>query len=210
MGDFMIRLGILGVDSSHFDVFGDYFAQKRSMFQVSSVWGENLVQARDKISKFTPGAALYHSADEAVDHSDAVLVIPRFPEQHPQLASLAIRAGKRVYIDKPIGRSISDFTKELQEPSLRNLWMSFSACRFYDEVQSIQSKTASVTEIVGPFECNDLGDDIRFRDISFYGIHSIEMLLEIAQTIHFEKTGIKSIENGLRLELYARERLFAV
>lgn len=206
----MIRIGILGVDSSHFDLFGEYFSKNAPGFTVSSVWGENPEQAREKIANFTPTAKLSARASETIANSDAILVLPRFPEKHPALASEVLRSGKRVYIDKPIARSKSDFTAELRDPKFRDQWLSFSVCRFYDEIQTAANAQSPSVELIGPLECRDLGDDPRFRDISFYGIHSLEMALEIAGTIAFKERAIERIGDGLRLRLKNSERELTV
>lgn len=181
-----MKFVILGVDSTHTEAFCEAIAGSallRRDAQVIGFWGEDLAQARQKAEKLGV-SRVFGSLEEAVEAAEAVFVLGRFPESHFQPALKALKAGRPVYVDKPFVLSPTEAGQLISESrESRVPLMSCSVYRFASQVRELVSKGLaheySSFCLSGPRECNDLGNDPRFKDISFYGIHLIEIMLEV-------------------------------
>jgi len=183
----MIRFAILGTDSGHTEAYLELMNLAHSPFKdrarITKIWGEDADQTKKKASLFGVDT-LCANMEDALTDVDATLVLGRFPESHFIPAKLSLEKKLPTFVDKPfVGNS-----KEARELiAFSEKWgvplVSFSAYRFAQDVVKLKNdfkkdryKSALMT---GPSQCNDLGPDPRFKDLSFYGIHSVEALLEI-------------------------------
>lgn len=183
----MLKIALLGVDSGHFDVFAEILLKKGNTAAcIHSIWGENRAEAMDKSTRLGLDLKLIKDEiGEALEGADAAMVIGRFAESHLAPAMVSLSKKIPTFIDKPVANNLSEL-KEMIEVSkeAQTAFDSFSIYRFSETVASIkkfiQGKNISGIYLTGPRYCKDLGNDPRFSDIYFYGIHSVEILLEIA------------------------------
>jgi len=182
----VINVAILGVDSSHTNCFGDLI-QNNNLFNkkmsLACIWGEDYQQALQKAQEIgCPKVA--KSYNEAIECSDAIMVLGRFSESHLEPGLAAIRSKKPTFIDKPLVDSFLH-AKKLRDESLvyGTPIMSCSIYRLSRAVQEckefIAGRKVLGAYLTGPRYCLDLGDDPRFRDIFFYGVHLVEIFLAI-------------------------------
>lgn len=182
----VIRIAFLGCDSTHTEAFAQRINLNGAPFfniaRVVSICGEDLKQASEKASLLNiPKVASTY--EEALRGVDFAMVIGRFGESHYEAAMTSLKMGIPTFVDKPftieanLAEKLINFANEHQV----NLGSS-SPLRFAREVQDLKSINGDDYECVVvtvPASCTDLGSDPRLNSCFFYGIHGIEVLLEI-------------------------------
>lgn len=186
----MIRIALLGCDSTHTEAFASRingpdapFAQRA---RVVSLWGENAIQAREKAAKLAIGRVAA-SPEEALQDADFAMVIGRFADSHFKPARAALEHGIPTFVDKPFvpRRAEAETLAELSRAKRVPLCSS-SPLRFAKEVRALKQMLAgpgaawTCVAATAPATCTDLGPDPRLDSAFFYGIHSLEVLLELA------------------------------
>lgn len=185
----MIKIAFIGSDSTHTEAFGDILKSPDSPIsksaKVVSIWGEDSTQAHKKAKLLEiPKIAL--TVEDALIDVDLAMVITRFSDNHVELAEKALRKGVPTFIDKPFTTNVDEakyLTKLAKDLSIP--LCSFSPLRFSKEIielkQLINKDKGKPFSVHGsvPANCSDLGDDPRLQSPLFYGIHGLEMLLEL-------------------------------
>lgn len=184
----MIRIAFLGCDSSHTEAFANRINPLGALFngraKVVSIWGEDLSQATVKATALGIDRVAATPAD-ALEGVDLAMVIGRFGESHFAAAMAAIDAGLPTFVDKPFtvnnveARHLATMARKRGIPLA-----SVSPLRFAKEVAALKSQIATDGEweciaAACPANCTDLGNDPRLDSAFFYGIHGLEMLLEL-------------------------------
>lgn len=178
-----IKLGVLGLDSTHFDAFYNIFLDNRSEIIVKYIQENSEQVLKERIDKYTELSNCVCKSN--LETCDAFMVLNRFAEDHLNSFKKILNFKKPVFIDKPISEDLDstikiiNLAKENQVPIT-----SHSPLEFCTELKDIQkqienNKKNSIKTLVnlsGPIECNDLGDDPRLKSPLFYGIHITEIL----------------------------------
>ena len=106
----MIKIAMLGCDSSHTEAYSQLLHTQSSPFwgkaKINWLWGENHQQAQDKAKK-NDIPYVCESVQQAVSEADLVLVSGRYGDSHIEPAKIAITKGKPTYIDKPLTNDYS-------------------------------------------------------------------------------------------------------
>lgn len=105
----MIKVGILGLDTSHSEKFAELISNRPDM-TVGGVWDGGDVRSEAYITKYcqTNDAPQYGQPGEIIDHVDAAMVLTVNWDQHRPIASQFLEAGIPTFVDKPIAGSIDD------------------------------------------------------------------------------------------------------
>ena len=185
----MIRIAFLGCDSTHTEAFTHRINPPDSPFharaRVVSIWGEDASQAAAKAAALGIDRIAASMADALIG-VDLAMVIGRFGESHFAATMAALEAGVPTFVDKPLtvnsdqARSLAAIAMERGIPL-----SSASPLRFAREVAVLKSQIAAdggweCIAAAVPASCTDLGPDPRLNSAFFYGIHGLEMLLELA------------------------------
>lgn len=183
-------IAILGTDSSHTEVFASLVKGAEAPFfseaNIVSLWGEDFAQAKAKAHALdVPFVA--STPEEAVEKADHVMVLGRFAESHFRTAKAALLAGKPTFVDKPFTNKVTEGNELINLSEKKGVPLfSCSVYRFSEPVQLmkkwLEGGELEAVQFCGPRYCRDLGDDSRFMDIAFYGIHTLEMVLEVMGT----------------------------
>ncbi len=177
-----MRVALLGSDSTHTEAFASRI-QQRDGVTVASLYGEDPLLTQRKATALGV-TRVETSVEDALVEADLAMVIGRFGESHLTPASAALAAGIPTFVDKPFTTLLAD-AQALVALGARygTPLCSASALRFADEVQRLAARLReeewSEVDVTVPLECTDLGDDPRFRSVFFYGIHGVEVLLEL-------------------------------
>jgi predicted dehydrogenase len=184
----VIRIAFLGCDSTHTEAFANLInfpgAPYYGLARVVSIWGEDSSQLISK-AKSLRIDRVASSPQEALENVDLAMVIGRFGDSHFAPAMAAIKARIPTFVDKPFtvssaeARLLSDKAYENNVPLLSASPLRFSKevvdlKRFIGSGELVDSVVVSV-----PATCTDLGLDLRLNSAFFYGIHGLEMLLEL-------------------------------
>lgn len=185
----MIRIAFLGSDSTHAEAFANRINPLDAPFharaRVVSIWGEDASQAAAKAAALGIDRIAASLADALIG-VDLAMVIGRFGESHFAATMAALEAGVPTFVDKPFtvnsveARRLAAMARERGVPL-----GSASPLRFAREVGVLKSQIAAdggweCIAAAVPASCTDLGPDPRLNSAFFYGIHGLEMLLELA------------------------------
>lgn len=184
----MYKIAFLGADSTHTEAFGQIINGPKSKFssiaKVISIWGKDFLQAQEK-GKLIGVERVCDSIEGALEGIDLAMVIGRFGCDHFLPASISLSRSIPTFVDKPYTVSLDEAIALSEMAARQNtLLASSSPLRFCKEMViakdliSRSSKKGFVTVSI-PLNCVDLGSDPRLDSAFFYGIHGVEILLEL-------------------------------
>jgi predicted dehydrogenase len=183
------RIGIIGLDTSHSEVF-----TKMINAGGAEMGGYKVVAAyphgsKDIVSalKMKPaiieavkkeGVEILDSIDALLKKVDVVLLETNDGRPHLQQALPVFKAGKRMFIDKPVAPSLSEarsIFKAAQE--FNSPVFTSSALRFDVNVQKVVS--GSIGKVTGADVYTPAEIDKNHMDLAWYAIHGVEMLFTV-------------------------------
>lgn len=105
----MIKVGIIGLDTSHSEKFAELISDRSDM-TVGGVWDAGDVRTEAYAEQYcrTYGAPRYERPEEMIGHVDAVMVLTVNWDHHRPIAGQFLEAGIPTFVDKPIAGSIDD------------------------------------------------------------------------------------------------------
>jgi hypothetical protein len=187
--DTVVRIGLLGLDSSHAVAFTELI---NDASRPDHVPGGRVVAAYKggspglpisdtRIERFTADVTgklnipLVDSIETLLTRVDAVLLLSVDARQHFAQVRPVLAAHKRVFIDKPItasyreARAIAELARETGTP-----FFSSSSLRYAPHIQRLRAKAG--TGALGAFTWGPAPTESYLPDLFWYGIHSIESL----------------------------------
>jgi predicted dehydrogenase len=181
----VIQIAFLGCDSSHTEAFAERINNPTGPFygtaRVASIWGEDHSQAQRKAAALGI-PRICQTVEDALNNIDLAMVIGRFGDSHFEPARLALERRLPTFVDKPFTLNVADASELIRlAQTTGGRICSSSPLRFAKELRRVQqqAQTIQTISVASPANCIDLGDDRRFDSAFFYGIHAVEMLLEI-------------------------------
>jgi predicted dehydrogenase len=187
-----LRAGIIGTDTSHVPAFTE-------MFQSHPEWRIRVVAAFKAGSPDLPISA--NRVDgfartinekygvEIVDSIDALLarvdvVLLESVDGRPHLAQITpvLKAGKRVFVDKPLAASVGDVRRILQlSKDTGTPVFTASSYRFHPDIPRLRDApgVGKVIKVQGSSPLNPLE---HHPDLYYYGIHGVEALYAVMGT----------------------------
>ncbi len=187
-----IRVGIIGLDTSHVPAFTKAMNDKAATGDLAAVevvaafpgGSPDIASSRDRVEGYTKelrdlGVEIVGSIDELLPKVDAVLLESVDGRPHLQQAIPVIKAHKPLFIDKPVAGSLADavaiykLAKEQGVPCF-----SSSSLRFSPGILGMR-KDERVGEVLG---CDAFGPcalEEHHPDLFWYGIHGVEILCTI-------------------------------
>jgi predicted dehydrogenase len=194
--DRSIRLGIIGLDTSHVVAFTKAFNDPGNPEHVS---GARVVAAfkggspdvdasRTRIDRFTNELRdkwkieMVDDIPTLCQKVDGVLLESVDGRAHLEQVKSVLAANKPVFIDKPLAASYKDAVEIARLAKQAGVpWFSSSSMRFWEETQRLKS-SQQLDSIVG---CDVYGPseiEPHHPDLMWYGIHAVEMLYTIMGT----------------------------
>ncbi len=183
----MLRIGILGTDSSHCEAFAGLANGPGSPLgmdaRVTTLWGADAAEAARKAERCGV-ADVQADVESLLERVDAVMVCSRWSEDRFALAAPALRRGLPTYIDKSLGNSLNE-AQELAELATRHraTVLCCSPLRFSPALETILGRLAALGGILagvvaGPAHW-PMGDP-RDRNPLWYAVHTAEVFHAIA------------------------------
>jgi predicted dehydrogenase len=193
----LMKIGIIGLDTSHVTAFTDIINKDNkgpleNMRVVAAFPGGSpdldISVREDRLPRFTKilrdkhKVEMVKSIDLLLDKVDAVLLESVDGRPHLKQVTPVIKAGKPVFIDKPIAASLAD-TIEIFELAKKHKVPCFSSSslRFSDKLKGL-AKDESIGKLQ---RCDTTGPVNPLKghpELFFYGIHGIEMLYTVMGT----------------------------
>jgi len=184
-----LRAGIIGTDTSHVPAFTELFRShpewKINVTTAFKAGSPDLPTSANRVEGFAKtihdkyDVELVGSIEELLPKVDVVLLESVDGRPHLAQATPVLKAGKRLFIDKPLAASLDDvrriaeLSKETGTP-----FFSSSSARFHPDIPRLHSNpgVGKVVKVQGSSTLNKL----EFHpDLFFYGIHGVEPLYAV-------------------------------
>jgi predicted dehydrogenase len=187
--DKLIRIGIIGCDTSHVPAFVKIFNDPKADGDLAGCkvvaafpgGSPDLPASRDRVQKFTDdlrkmNIEIVDSIPELLQRVDVVLLESVDGRPHLAQARPVIEAKKMLFIDKPLAGSLVDAIAIAELAKKNNVpWFSSSSLRFGPEVIALKTNP-KVGEIVGVDAWSPCPLEEHHPDLYWYGIHGCELL----------------------------------
>lgn len=186
----MFRIGIIGSDNSHAEIFAklcnlkDKYTQEYAFpdFKVVGIYGHDKERTEEVANK-AQIEFIVRDPKEFIGKVDAVMVVFRHGDLHREYAMPFIQAGIPTWIDKPFTIK-NDDAKEILEAAnkYKTLVTGGSTCKYAEDIVMAkniveeQKKIGKVKTAVINFTTNFENE---YGGIYFYGAHLVEMALEV-------------------------------
>lgn len=188
-----MRLGLVGVDSSHAEDFLRHFNAERrhNAIRVTALWGGD-DERMTALAALSPDARPVDSLPGLLADVDAVVVGDRHGGLHRAHAIAAIEAKRPVFVDKPLANSLNDATAIADAAERHGVpLLSGSALRWQAETRRLKAKLAGLD---GPIELLAYGTwypQNEYGGAIFYAIHTIELAQELLG-VEWRKLGLRA------------------
>jgi predicted dehydrogenase len=191
-----IRVGIIGVDTSHVIEFTRIFNDPSDPEHVPGVrvvaaykgGSPDIAASRDRVDKYAAELRdkwkieIVDDIPKLCSMVDAVLLESVDGRTHLSQAKPVFAAGKPVFIDKPLAASYQDAKEIAGLASQAGVpWFSSSSLRFWEETQRLKNP-AGLGRILGYSVYGPSPVEPHHPDLMWYGIHAVEMLFTLMGT----------------------------
>ena len=205
-----IRLGIIGLDTSHVTAFTEILntpaakdhvagakvvgAFKGGSPDIESSWSR--VEEYTKTLREKHGVTIHPTVEALCKDVDAVLIESVDGRPHLAQAKIIFKAGKRVFIDKPLGGSLRDALEIRRLARAAKVeCFSSSSLRFYPSL--LELKKSNYGELLGAISTGPCSLEEHHPDLYWYGVHPTEALFAVMGTgvesvsrVHTEHTDV--------------------
>jgi hypothetical protein len=189
-----LRAGMIGLDTSHVPAFAKMFNNSKEGSELSGIrvvvgypGGTDIPASRDRVGKFTEelrgmGVEIVDTIPKLLEKVDVVLLESVDGRIHLQEAIPVIKAGKPLFIDKPVAGSLADAIVIYELAKKQNVpCFSCSSVRFSPGLKELMENkelgTRAGAAMWGPCTYQE-----GIPDMFFYGIHGIEPLFLLMGT----------------------------
>ncbi len=187
-----LKLGMIGLDTSHVIAFAQVLNDPNNADHVPGAvvvaaykgGSPDLESSASRVDGYTSqlekdfGVKIVPTIEELCGMVDAVLLMSVDGRPHLEQVKPVFKAGKRVFIDKPLAGSLADakaivaLSKESGVP-----FFSSSSYRFYESLQEL--KKQEVGEVRGAISYGPSHLEATHPDLFWYGVHPTEALYTI-------------------------------
>jgi hypothetical protein len=188
----VLRAGMIGTDTSHVPAFAEIFRShpewKINLVAAFKGGSPDLPTSANRVEGFAKtahekfGVELVESIEALLSKVDVVLLTS--VDGRPRLAQVTpvLKAGKPVFIDKPMAASLEDVYRIVQLARQTGTpFFSSSSSRFHPDIRRLRGNPGveMVTKVQATYALNKL----EFHpDLFYYGIHGVEALYAVMGT----------------------------
>lgn len=205
----VVRVGIIGLDTSHSTAFTQLLnapepAPELAGFRVVAAYpygSRTIESSTSRIPEYTEtvrklGVEVVGSIDELLKRVDVVLLETNDGRPHLEQALQVIRAGKPVFVDKPVAGSLADAIA-IYDAARRARVPVFSASslRYAAGAQAVRG--GAIGRVLGADAFSPATIEPTHPDLFWYGIHGVELLftamgtgVEEVSRIHTDSTDV--------------------
>ena len=190
-----IKVGIIGLDTSHAIAFTKIINEEKSP-EVEGVrvvaayqWGsKDIVSSTNRYPKYIAqmkemGVTIVPTSGELIDGSDVVLLETNDGREHLWQAEKVFKAGKPVFIDKPLAHNLRDALAIYELGRKYNAkYFSSSALRYGTVVQNARNGKYGKIRTVALTSPDPLEEQGTHNYYSWYGIHGFEPFVAVMGT----------------------------
>ena len=189
-----LKLGIIGLDTSHSPAFTKYIndPEKPSMqgVQVTAAYPYGSTKIESSASRIPEyieevkamGVSIVDDIDSLIDQVDGILLETNDGSLHLEQAMRVIKTGKPMFIDKPVAAGLEDVIRIYKAANEHQVPMfSSSSLRFMKNAQEVRYEKV-IGEITGANTFSPEEWEPSHTDLFWYGIHGVEILYTIMGT----------------------------
>lgn len=185
-----IRIGLIGLDTSHAPAFTKIFNADENQFsdlQVVAAYpqGSTTIESSfSRIPKYTEevkgyGVEIVDSIKSLLGRVDVVLLETNDGKPHKAQAMEVIHAGKPLFVDKPIAASLTDAMEIYKKANERNVPIfSSSSLRYMKSAQQVRYDNM-VGKVLAADTFSPATLEPSHPDLFWYGIHGVEILYTV-------------------------------
>ena len=185
-----LRVGIIGLDTSHVVAFTGILNAPKPKPEFAGVrvvaafpgGSPDVESSHTRVAGFTMdlkekyGVEIVGSIDELLPKVDVVLLESVDGRPHLEQVKPVIKAGKPVFIDKPVAGTLADAIRIYDLAKEKNVPVfSSSSLRFAADVQAMKNN-AKLGGILGCLTYGPCSLEPHHPDLFWYGIHGVETL----------------------------------
>jgi predicted dehydrogenase len=188
------RVGIIGLDTSHATAFTGALNNPSAGpefggYKVTAAYprGSNDIKSSvDRIAGYTEevkklGVEIVDSIGDLLKKSDVVLLETNDGRLHLEQALQVMKAGKRLFIDKPIAASLTDAVAIFNAGKKFNVPVfSSSSLRYISGADEIAK--GSIGKVLGADTYSPATIEKTHPDLFWYGVHGVETLFTLMGT----------------------------
>jgi predicted dehydrogenase len=193
-GEEPIRVGIIGLDTSHAQAFMQLLNDTESPEHVPGCrvvaaypqGSRDIESSVSRVPGYTKvmqeaGVEIVDSIEDLLERVDAVLLESNDGRVHLEQAAPVLAAGKRVFIDKPLAASLADAIAifRLAEHHGTPVFTA-SGLRFGEATQKVRG--GSIGTVLGASTYSPCSLEPTHMDLAWYGIHGCEALYTMMGT----------------------------
>ncbi len=185
------RVGIIGLDTSHAVAFTKALNASNVDpaylgYKVVATYPKGSLDIKtsvDRIPGYTKaveelGVEIVSSIDELLKKVDVVFLETNDGRRHLEQALPVLKAGKKLFIDKPIAASLKDATAIFNaSEKYKTPLFSSSSLRYIDGLAEV--KQGAIGKVLGAQTYSPALFESTHPDFFWYGIHGIEMLFAV-------------------------------
>ena len=190
-----LRVGMIGLDTSHCIAYtkalnnpnaGTEFAGYRVVAAYPTSGSGDIPASINRLAGFTEevkqqGVEIVNSIEELLKKVDVVLLETVDGRKHLEQALPVLKAGKRLFIDKPISASLRDTIAIFNAAEKYNVPVfSSSSLRYIENVQEVVQ--GKIGKVLGADTFSPAKIEKGHPDLFWYGIHGVEILFTLMGT----------------------------
>ena len=186
-----MRIGIIGLDTSHTIAFTEIFhsaeaGDELAGFRVVAAYPQgsrDIESSVKRVPEYTQkirsmGVEIVDSIDALIAKVDAVMLASNDGRVHLEQALPVLRAGKRMFIDKPLAGSLADAVALYRAAEHYKVPIfSSSALRYVANAQAIRG--GKIGDVLGADAYSPAILEPTHPDLYWYGIHGVETLFTL-------------------------------
>jgi predicted dehydrogenase len=189
------RIGIIGLDTSHSIAFTKTLNDPASTipefsgYKVVAAYPKgslDIKSSTDRIPAYTEevkklGVEIVDSIEELLPKVDFVLLETNDGRRHLEQALIVLKAGKRMFIDKPVAASLKDAIAIFKSAKRYNVPVfSSSSLRYITGAKEIAEGSAG--KVIGADTYSPATIEKTHPDLFWYGVHGVETLFTLMGT----------------------------
>lgn len=189
------RVGMIGLDTSHCIAFAKalndpntnpaYLGYKL-VAAYPTAGSSDLPSSISRVAGYTEdvrkqGVEIVNSIEELLKKTDVILLTTIDGRKHLAQVLPVLKAGKRVFVDKPVAASLSDAIAIFDAAERYNVSLfSSSSLRFMEGVQEVTR--GKIGKVLGADTYSPAVFEKTHPDLFWYGIHGVEILYTVMGT----------------------------
>lgn len=186
----ILRIGMIGLDTSHAPAFAKLWNNSQATGLLASQQvvvafpggSPDIESSYTRVPQYTKdlealGVKMVGSIDELIAQVDAVVITSLDGRRHLEQAIPVFRAGKPLYIDKPLAGSLVDaIAIQKLADQYKVKWFSSSSLRFSPGIWKYRADPKLKDQVRGAIAWSPCSLEATHPDLYWYGVHGCETL----------------------------------